>query len=73
MDFDHILHNQSRRVHSGSHLSGNAAMDEQAKISAAYVPKTLCLSVTILGAAGDLARKKTYPALFQLFKKVHLQ
>ena len=27
------------------------------------------LTVVVFGATGDLARKKTFPALFQLFKK----
>ena len=30
------------------------------------------LSVTVLGSSGDLARKKTYPALFALFMHSHL-
>lgn len=33
------------------------------------VPPTLALSICVLGASGDLARKKTYPALFALFSK----
>eukprot|EP00959_Pyramimonas_sp_CCMP1952_P230444 4817514-Pyramimonas_sp.AAC.1 len=52
-------------------MRGNAcdAMDELDEAS----PSVLCMSVVVLGAAGDLARKKTYPALFQLFKKVRCQ
>lgn len=29
-----------------------------------------CLSVVVLGASGDLAKKKTFPAIFNLFKQV---
>lgn len=29
----------------------------------------LCFTVVVLGASGDLAKKKTYPALFALFSK----
>jgi hypothetical protein len=29
-----------------------------------------CLTLVVLGAAGDLARKKTYPALHKLYEKV---
>jgi glucose-6-phosphate 1-dehydrogenase len=33
------------------------------------VPAHLALSICVLGASGDLARKKTYPALFALYAK----
>lgn len=29
-----------------------------------------CLSVVVLGASGDLAKKKTFPAIFNLYKQV---
>jgi glucose-6-phosphate 1-dehydrogenase len=29
-----------------------------------------CLSIIVLGASGDLAKKKTFPALFHLFQQV---
>lgn len=29
-----------------------------------------CLSVIVLGASGDLAKKKTFPAIFNLYKQV---
>ncbi len=32
----------------------------------------VCLTVTVLGCTGDLAKKKTYPALFALFLHGHL-
>lgn len=36
------------------------------------VPETGCLSIVVLGASGDLAKKKTFPALFNLFRQVWL-
>jgi glucose-6-phosphate 1-dehydrogenase len=30
------------------------------------------LSIVVLGASGDLAKKKTFPALFNLFQQVIL-
>lgn len=29
-----------------------------------------CLSIVVLGASGDLAKKKTFPALFNLYRQV---
>jgi hypothetical protein len=29
----------------------------------------LCISIIVLGASGDLAKKKTFPALFTLHRK----
>lgn len=37
-----------------------------------HVPETGCLSIVVLGASGDLAKKKTFPALFNLFRQVWL-
>ncbi|CAL8465488.1 g5024 [Coccomyxa elongata] len=34
-----------------------------------FIANKLVLSVVVLGASGDLAKKKTFPALFTLFKK----
>lgn len=34
------------------------------------VPETGCLSIIVLGATGDLAKKKTFPALFNLYRQV---
>lgn len=31
-----------------------------------------CLSLIVLGASGDLAKKKTFPAIFNLYKQVQL-
>lgn len=33
------------------------------------VENSLLLNVVVLGASGDLAKKKTFPALFALFQK----
>lgn len=35
------------------------------------LPETGCLSIVVLGASGDLAKKKTFPALFNLYCQVH--
>ena len=32
--------------------------------------ETGCLSIIVLGASGDLAKKKTFPALFNLYREV---
>ncbi|XP_077211896.1 glucose-6-phosphate 1-dehydrogenase, cytoplasmic isoform-like isoform X2 [Tasmannia lanceolata] len=37
------------------------------------VVETGCLSIVVLGASGDLAKKKTFPALFHLFQQGFLQ
>lgn len=34
------------------------------------VLETGTLSIVVLGASGDLAKKKTFPALFHLYKQV---
>lgn len=34
------------------------------------MPETGCLSIIVLGASGDLAKKKTFPALFHLYRQV---
>ena len=34
-----------------------------------FIANKLVLTVVVLGASGDLAKKKTFPALFTLFKK----
>ncbi|CAI0457274.1 unnamed protein product [Linum tenue] len=37
------------------------------------VSETGCLSIVVLGASGDLAKKKTFPALFNLYRQGFLQ
>ncbi|GFY87267.1 glucose-6-phosphate dehydrogenase 6 [Actinidia rufa] len=39
----------------------------------AIVSETGCLSIIVLGASGDLAKKKTFPALFNLYRQGFLQ
>ena len=34
-----------------------------------FIANKLVLTVVVLGASGDLAKKKTFPALFTLFRK----
>jgi hypothetical protein len=33
------------------------------------IPNDITLSIVVMGASGDLAKKKTYPALFALYSK----
>jgi len=33
-------------------------------------PESGCLSIIVLGASGDLAKKKTFPALYNLYRQV---
>lgn len=33
------------------------------------IPNNITLSIVVMGASGDLAKKKTYPALFALYSK----
>jgi glucose-6-phosphate 1-dehydrogenase len=35
----------------------------------AKIPSDITLSIVVLGASGDLAKKKTFPALFALYTK----
>ena len=35
------------------------------------VSETGCLSIIVLGASGDLAKKKTFPALYHLYRQVN--
>ncbi|KAF5186904.1 Glucose-6-phosphate 1-dehydrogenase [Thalictrum thalictroides] len=37
------------------------------------VPESGCLSIIVLGASGDLAKKKTFPALYNLYRQGFLQ
>mmetsp|Transcript_10290 Transcript_10290/g.19471 ORF Transcript_10290/g.19471 Transcript_10290/m.19471 type:complete len:529 (-) Transcript_10290:118-1704(-) len=47
----------------------NAAQHGSAVAAAIKANAGTCLTVAVLGASGDLARKKTYPALHKLFEK----
>jgi glucose-6-phosphate 1-dehydrogenase len=50
-------------------LSAMASMASLRDQFDARVPADLTLSIVVIGASGDLAKKKTYPALFALFAK----
>ena len=45
---------------------GRTSLDDPSKST----QNNSCLTVIVLGASGDLARKKTYPALHKLYEKV---
>lgn len=47
----------------------SSARDEWSAIDADTMHNELRLSIVVFGASGDLAKKKTYPALFELFRK----
>lgn len=47
--------------------AGTAASDRDSV--QCKVPKKLCFTVVVLGASGDLAKKKTFPALFLLYSR----
>ena len=42
---------------------------QSGKDSHSNLTDKLLLNVVVLGASGDLAKKKTFPALFKLFQK----
>lgn len=46
--------------------------DPVGKDSEPPVSEPGCLSIVVLGASGDLAKKKTFPALFNLYRQVFL-
>lgn len=45
-------------------------IDEKDAIDSITSTEMGCLSLIVLGASGDLAKKKTFPALFNLFRQV---
>ncbi|KAI7727830.1 hypothetical protein M8C21_009144 [Ambrosia artemisiifolia] len=57
--------------------SGQWSIEQRAPIKSEsvseFVPETGCLSVIVLGASGDLAKKKTFPALFHLYRQGFIQ
>eukprot|EP00672_Neobodo_designis_P018002 CAMPEP_0174846310 /NCGR_PEP_ID=MMETSP1114-20130205/12235_1 /TAXON_ID=312471 /ORGANISM="Neobodo designis, Strain CCAP 1951/1" /LENGTH=572 /DNA_ID=CAMNT_0016080573 /DNA_START=53 /DNA_END=1771 /DNA_ORIENTATION=- len=56
-------------------MSESFAMDVSSSVASPKYPKQLAdrpLSIAVLGASGDLAKKKTFPALFTLFRNGHL-
>ncbi|KAD3641104.1 hypothetical protein E3N88_30328 [Mikania micrantha] len=62
----------------GSGESGKWTVEQRAPIrnesfENEYVPEIGCLSIIVLGASGDLAKKKTFPALFHLYRQGFIQ
>lgn len=52
------------------------AVSETPKVDQPVKEKSVsggCLSVIVLGASGDLAKKKTFPAIFNLYKQVNVR
>ncbi len=49
-----------------NHRPMSAAVKDEKKC---FIANKLVLTVVVLGASGDLAKKKTFPALFTLFRK----
>lgn len=56
-------HTEQPRI---SRLSSMASLRDQFD---AKIPLDITLSIVVLGASGDLAKKKTFPALFALYTK----
>jgi len=56
---------------SGSwHIEKRSTLRNDSFTGEENVQETGCLSIIVLGASGDLAKKKTFPALFHLFAQV---
>lgn len=53
-------------------VENRAPLKNEALVSE-YEPETGCLSIIVLGASGDLAKKKTFPALFHLYRQGFIQ
>ncbi|KVI02535.1 glucose-6-phosphate dehydrogenase [Cynara cardunculus var. scolymus] len=58
---------------SGQWSVENRAPVRNDSVVSEYVPETGCLSIIVLGASGDLAKKKTFPALFHLYRQGFIQ
>lgn len=54
---------------NGTMLSPDLCAPSPRDLHKCDIAKKICLSIVVLGASGDLAKKKTFPALFTLFKK----
>lgn len=52
------------------HIVNRSSLRNDSFTGEENVPETGCLSIIVLGASGDLAKKKTFPALFHLFVQV---
>ncbi len=54
-------------------IEKRAPLNESVAKDTEIVPETGCLSIIVLGASGDLAKKKTFPALFNLYRQGFIQ
>ncbi|KAL1824674.1 hypothetical protein ACET3Z_011452 [Daucus carota] len=54
-------------------LEKRAPLRSDSVLKEVNVPEIGCLSIVVLGASGDLAKKKTFPALFNLYRQGFLQ
>nr|CAB3447144.1 unnamed protein product [Digitaria exilis] len=64
----------SARSYQSSPLSGQNSFSSLSSFKDLELsPESGCLSIVVLGASGDLAKKKTFPALFHLFQQGFLQ
>jgi glucose-6-phosphate 1-dehydrogenase len=53
-----------------SPLAPRDVLETDSPLAPREVLETGTLSIVVLGASGDLAKKKTFPALFHLYKQV---
>ncbi len=61
---------QRQRIAGWAHAPGSCAFSCMLFHTIVHqVPKNLTLNIVVFGASGDLAKKKTYPALFELHRK----
>ncbi|CAH9090585.1 unnamed protein product [Cuscuta europaea] len=54
-------------------MEKRGAVDNESVGESEAVTETGCLSIVVLGASGDLAKKKTFPALFNLYRQGFLK
>ncbi|KAG6492092.1 hypothetical protein ZIOFF_047042 [Zingiber officinale] len=66
-----VLNSILRHVPSESGNTKDESLSEEKDMG--LVREVGCLSIIVLGASGDLAKKKTFPALFHLFLQGFLQ
>jgi glucose-6-phosphate 1-dehydrogenase len=52
------------------HIERRSSFETDSPLAPREVLETGTLSIVVLGASGDLAKKKTFPALFHLYKQV---
>lgn len=54
---------------SGGIPSKSSESLSSSRLNSTNATESGCLSVVVLGASGDLAKKKTFPALFNLYRQ----